>query len=289
MSTENEFKVTSEILPFFEIDKLQKPIIDEKNVISKFTFTCPTDIEVKTPEKDLDGDYILDRGNSKNLIEKVIYLEHSVSTEIKLVGLQIWRAALLLSDFIIYSQKLFEGKTVLELGSGVGLTSIVAGMFAKEIISTDLDTGNILKLLESNLKRNSEIIKGKATVEKLDFLNSDNWSPSFCDKVKHTDIIIAADVIYDNTITEAFIKTITKILSSSPKKTLFIGLEKRYVFTISDLDSVAPCYEHFMSCLKSAQNEMPFKQWTISEMNIDFPQYFNYERTKQLIMFKITT
>ena len=45
------------------------------DVISKFTFTCPTDIEVKTPEKDLDGDYILDRGlNSKNLIEKVIYL-----------------------------------------------------------------------------------------------------------------------------------------------------------------------------------------------------------------------
>ena len=66
----------------------------------------------------------------------ILFLEHSVSTEIKLVGLQIWRAALLLSDFIIHSQKLFEGKTVLELGSGVGLTSIVAGMFAKEIIST---------------------------------------------------------------------------------------------------------------------------------------------------------
>ena len=61
-----------------------------------------------------------------------------------------------------------------------------------------MDTGNILKLLESNLKRNSEIIKGKATVEKLDFLNSDNWSPSFCDKVKHTDIIIAADGLFEN-------------------------------------------------------------------------------------------
>lgn len=67
-----------------------------------------------------------------------MFLEHSVSTELKLVGLQIWRAAFLLADFIIHFHKLFLNTTVLELGSGVGLTSIVAGMFAKKVICTGI-------------------------------------------------------------------------------------------------------------------------------------------------------
>jgi len=56
---------------------------------------------------------------------------------LKLVGLQVWRGALLLADFIIWkSKEEFENKTILEIGSGVGLTSIVAGFYAKKIICT---------------------------------------------------------------------------------------------------------------------------------------------------------
>lgn len=50
--------------------------------------------------------------------------------------MQIWRGALLLADFVIHSRDDFKGQTILELGAGVGLTSVVAGMFAKEIICT---------------------------------------------------------------------------------------------------------------------------------------------------------
>lgn len=48
----------------------------------------------------------------------------------------MWRGALLLADFIIYNRKLFDGKNILEVGSGVGLTSIVAAKYAKEVICT---------------------------------------------------------------------------------------------------------------------------------------------------------
>ena len=64
-------------------------------------------------------------------------LELSRSTTIPLVGLQLWLGALVLGDFILDKGRTeFKNKTVLELGTGVGLTSIIAGIFAKEVVST---------------------------------------------------------------------------------------------------------------------------------------------------------
>lgn len=75
------------------------------------------------------------RRNHGNLFSSFLS-EHSISTALNLVGLQVWRGAFLLADYILHNANLFHGQTVLELGSGVGLTSIVAGMFAKEVICT---------------------------------------------------------------------------------------------------------------------------------------------------------
>lgn len=58
-----------------------------------------------------------------------IIVEHSKSTVLGLVGLQIWRGALLLADWLLHNSKEFkENNYILELGSGVGLTSIIAAM-----------------------------------------------------------------------------------------------------------------------------------------------------------------
>jgi predicted nicotinamide N-methyase len=71
------------------------------------------------------------------MLQPLICSEHSYSTTLDLVGRQIWRGALLLADFVLHhGPSLLQGHTVLELGSGVGLTSIVAAMFATEVICT---------------------------------------------------------------------------------------------------------------------------------------------------------
>jgi Predicted methyltransferase len=71
------------------------------------------------------------------MLETLVCSEHSYSTTLDLVGRQIWRGALLLADFVLHhGPSLLHGRTVLELGSGVGLTSIVAAMFATEVICT---------------------------------------------------------------------------------------------------------------------------------------------------------
>lgn len=62
--------------------------------------------------------------------------EHKKSTVLSEVGLQVWRGAFLLNDFILCNRDLFSNTKVLELGSGVGLTSILASIYAKKVICT---------------------------------------------------------------------------------------------------------------------------------------------------------
>lgn len=97
-------------------------------------------------------------------------------------------------------------------------------------------------------------------------------------------------MIYDNDLTEAFVHTIDKILdpndvNANGKKIIYIAMEKRYVFTVADLDTVAPCFEYFLICVN--QEVRKGKRWKLEFIPIDFPQYFEYERIKELVLMKI--
>ena len=50
--------------------------------------------------------------------------------------LQVWRGALLLADYILFQRDLFRGRTVLELGAGPGLASIIAATVAQTVYCT---------------------------------------------------------------------------------------------------------------------------------------------------------
>lgn len=86
-------------------------------------------------------------------------LEHINRTSLNMVGMQVWRSALLIGDFIIENrQDIFtHDKVVLELGSGVGLTGIVAAMYCKEVVLTgDIRIHVLLFIL---LLHNTKIVK----------------------------------------------------------------------------------------------------------------------------------
>ena len=70
-----------------------------------------------------------------------LVIEHSQATSVDLVGLQVWRGALLLADFILARPDLVRDKRVLELAAGTGVTSVTAGMFASAVTATDVDRG----------------------------------------------------------------------------------------------------------------------------------------------------
>lgn len=229
-------------------------------------------------EQDRDGDLVLRRR-----IKSFLKLEHSKKSALDMVGHQIWRGAFLLNDYIIHFRENFRGKNIMELGSGVGLTSIVAAFYGKEILCTDLDIGGLLGLIRRNVELNKNMpLEGNISVCELDFL-AENWSDLLTKQVSKMDIIVAADVIYDDRITEAFIRTIDRIFQFNRAARLLMALEKRYVFTIKDLDSVAPCFEHFLQRF----NDKFGCSLQLIFVPIDFPQYFEYERVKELVLMEI--
>ncbi|XP_034190187.2 methyltransferase-like protein 22 [Osmia lignaria lignaria] len=208
-------------------------------------------------------------------------IEHYISTELQHVGLQVWRGALLLADYVLSNPDLFKDKVVLELGAGVGLTSIVASFLAKEVICTDVDIKGILKLIRRNFIRNNTYVKSKLYIKELDFLNL-KWPTFYEERINEATIILAADVIYDENITNGFVQTLAKLLNSETSKTVYISLEKRYVFTTANMDTSAPMFEEFLNCIEKQQFN-----WHIEYIKIDFPQYFKYDRVKQMILIKI--
>ena len=109
---------------------------------------------------------------------------------------------------------------------------------------------------------------------------------------KH-DIIVGADVIYDNDVTDAIIEFLEHILNQKNGKDLhfLFSIEKRYIFTVDDLDTIAPSYEFFMAKIDDLiKNNNLQSHWMfeLSELSIDdVKQYFCYERSKDLFIISI--
>lgn len=255
---------------------------EDGQIVSKFRFRYPGENDGKSVATiDNDGDLDVQR-----LRRGTIELEHSRATEIKLVGLQVWRGALLLADYLFSQRKEFGSKTIMELGAGVGLSSIAAAIHnSGQVYCTDVNLGNILELIQRNVQRNAKLLQGQVSVLEYDFMASKSQlSSELVQAIDDSDVIMAADVIYDDSLTDAFVAVIDHIFArgkqSGRSKCIYMALEKRYVFTVEDCDSVAPMYEHF---LRQTVN----KPWIIDNITLDFPQYFEYERCPQLILMCI--
>ncbi|XP_068618591.1 methyltransferase-like protein 22 isoform X2 [Battus philenor] len=277
-----ELTVTSEIYEEYDYRTKLKPN-QNGNVISEFPFLLPR--VISKHRFDEDGDLDVERP-----CKSVIKIEHSSKTKIALVGLQVWRGAFLLGDLLIHLGLNGElnDKNVLELGAGTGFTSFIAAMYAKKVICTDIDLGGILELIKLNAKNNKNLIKSQFKVMPLDFTETE-WSHQLTNEINNVNIVVAADVIYDDDVTAAFISTIQKIMNTSPPKVLYVVMEKRYVFTIEHMESVAPCYETFLALLDKVKAENVHSAWTVEQMPLDFPKYFTYDRVKELVLWKIAS
>ncbi|XP_076461541.1 methyltransferase-like protein 22 isoform X2 [Babylonia areolata] len=210
---------------------------------------------------DADGDLIVHRKKAvKESPEQVINIVHAMGTGLSHVGQQVWLGALLLCDFMLHFGSLLEEKVVIDLGAGAGLTSIVAAFQAATVFCTDpSDSDDVFSLS----KEDTEML-GTCTV------------------------ILAAEVVYDLDLTDSFFRVLYSLLLQPPAKSVYMTVEKRQVFTIADKDVVSPAYEHFRENLEdlSSVDEGPVR-FLCSSVDLGFPQYFSYQRTKELELWKI--
>ncbi len=116
-------------------------------------------------------------------------------------------------------------------------------------------------------------------------------------ELKKTTVIIAADVVYDHTITFNFMNILYKLLTDldeTPKKTCFISNEKRINFNADELRVSDTAHDFFQQCLDDldeyvdAERQVRFKVTPINCDLENLPQYiYNYKRNKFLSICKI--
>jgi predicted nicotinamide N-methyase len=187
----------------------------------------------------------------------------SSATSLDLVGHQIWRASLYLGDFLLSNSDFFRNKSVLELGAGTGISSLIAGMVVQggEIIATDYDD-TVLELCEANVSENKQqdVVKVRA----IDWMDarwetssSDGfqlrdaadgkfgWTQSEQHELQNVDVIVCADCVYDDDLTDALFRVLEKIMPATA--VLYAALEKRFNFCLSAMDEVANGHSNFVS------------------------------------------
>lgn len=148
-------------------------------------------------------------------------------------GLVLWPAAIALTDFVLQNSKNFRNKSVLELGSGAsGFVGITLGRHClpRKMIMSDCH-GSVIKTLMENVRMNFEkfsSFEDDRTTNLIDKIVTDKnieigildlpWEDA--DRCKEDlkqiqpDIVLAADVVYDDTIFAALIGCLKEIFQN---------------------------------------------------------------------------
>lgn len=271
-----------------------KPLLDSSSsssLISSFRYSLEEEnltkkVISKVAVFDEDGDLVRDNDEDD---DKFIEIEHKIQSTLAEVGFQVWRGSLFMADFVLQYKELFQDKTVLEIGAGTGISSIVISKHCnpKEIIVTDLDI--LMDTLKKNLQRNKVNFENT----KLEVLDVNAYeSSAIFPKLPSFNVILGADVIYSKDITDGIFNVISKYsLDNSANndpdfdKKLYFAIDKRYIFTLDALETVAPAYEYFMSKIDELR---AWKKLTVSiyeESEIE--QAFCYERSKDLVVVSV--
>lgn len=148
----------------------------------------------------------------------VIRLIHAGETDMESVGLQLWAGALVLSEFIMANEQHFANSAVLELGAGLALPSLCAARAgARRVFATDY-ADTVLANCTDNLALNAAFLRGAAppAVRRLDWFQPAEllappaeaasgpwcWSREDRDAISGDVVILAADVVYDEVLTD---------------------------------------------------------------------------------------
>ena len=126
---------------------------------------------------------------------------------------QVWPAAKALCEVIAAEPELVNDKTVLELAAGLGLPSLLAAPFAKNIIASD------------HIEEAIYVMKQSAVHNKLINMQCRVLDWNKLDKKLHADVLLLSDINYDPKdfeqlykVLTAFLQQGTSILLSTPQR-----------------------------------------------------------------------
>lgn len=118
-----------------------------------------------------------------------------------------WRAAEHLCQYIIDHPARFEGKSVCELGAGLGLVSILLDKLhiCRELVVTDGDEATLELLVENKIDCECEFSTAYLLWGEHEDFSSEH--------PEGFDIVLAADVIYEEAQVKPLIATVVRLLT----------------------------------------------------------------------------
>ncbi|EFA81364.1 methyltransferase type 12 domain-containing protein [Heterostelium album PN500] len=125
------------------------------------------------------------------------------------VAWRVWDAGIGFTRWILENPQIFEGKEVLELGAGLGIAGLAAGLLCQSVLMTDY-TPKIVSTLRENVKMNSvrsKLIRDACKVAPLD------WTKDKVPKPFHYQVIIGTEVVYDVNLVEHLANVIHQSLT----------------------------------------------------------------------------
>ncbi|XP_008255913.1 methyltransferase-like protein 22 isoform X4 [Oryctolagus cuniculus] len=166
-----------------------------------------------------------------------------------------------------------------------------------------IDVGaDLLSMCQRNIALNSHLAApggGTVKVKELDWLKDDlctdpevpfSWSEEdVCDLYAHTTVLLAAEVFYDDDLTDALFKTLSRLAHRFHNAcTAILAVEKRLNFTLRHLDVTCEAYDHFRASLQALQRLPDSRlRFVVEPVEASFPQLLLYERIRQLELWKI--
>ncbi|KAK9939436.1 hypothetical protein M0R45_016132 [Rubus argutus] len=155
----------------------------------------------------IDDNYQLTTFTFGSQVLQLLCLQ-SASTDFDLTGQLVWPGAMLLNDYLSKNAEILQGCTIIELGSGVGITGILCSRFCSEVVLTDHNE-EVLKVLNKNIELhassdNPEYCAG-LTAEKLEWGNSEQISQILQKYSRGFDLILGADIYILNCYSFALI------------------------------------------------------------------------------------
>ncbi|KAH7667289.1 Lysine methyltransferase protein [Dioscorea alata] len=138
----------------------------------------------------------------------------SASTDYDLTGQIVWPGAVLLNNYLSQNSEMLKGRSVIELGSGIGVTGILCSRFCDEVVLTD-HNDEVLEILNKNIELQSSSGNSSyagLTAEKLEWGNKDDIEQILQKHPRGFDIILGADICFQQSSIPLLFDTVERIL-----------------------------------------------------------------------------
>ncbi|XP_078171172.1 putative methyltransferase family protein isoform X2 [Carex rostrata] len=148
----------------------------------------------------------------------------SASTDYDLTGQLVWPGAVLMNNYLSSHAQILSDRSVIELGSGVGITGMLCSRFCREVVLTD-HNDEVLEIIRKNIdleasRRNQSLLG--LTAEKLEWGNREHIEQILQKHPSGFDLVLGADICFQQSSIPHLFVTVQQLLQIKGRGCKFI-------------------------------------------------------------------